>query len=212
MIDENENIIPIDKWRYQIIAGTDTCKIEGYEDDEGTAYNAYNGQILESGNLEYNIPVFIKEGDKTYKLTTLGFNALAGANFKSIQIPSNIESIGVNTFGYCSELTSVTIPDSVTSIGAHAFEYCQKLANINLPSNITSIEEETFFRCNLLSSITIPDNVISIGYLAFSGCTGLTSVIIPNNVTTIDSSAFQGVNKSAITNNSSAPGYPWGAE
>ena len=45
-------------------------------------------------------------------------------------IPSQVDTIGADAFGYCSNLTSVTIPSSVTSIGNYAFEVCWNIYSI----------------------------------------------------------------------------------
>ena len=49
---------------------------------------------------------------------------------RSVEIGTNVTSIGSSAFSGCSGLTSVTIPDSVTSIGSEAFYYCDGLASV----------------------------------------------------------------------------------
>ena len=49
---------------------------------------------------------------------------------RSVEIGTNVTSIGSSVFSGCSGLTSVTIPDSVTSIGSEAFYYCDGLASV----------------------------------------------------------------------------------
>lgn len=53
----------------------------------------------------------------------------------SLQIGSNVTSIGRVAFHGCTELTSVRIPDSVTSIGEGAFYGCTGLMSITVNSS-----------------------------------------------------------------------------
>ena len=115
----------------------------------------------------------------------------------------SVTSIGTQTFGSCSNLTSLTIPKSVTSISdevsAHGF--CCGLTSIVVDdgnkvydsrNNCNAIIETA---TNLLfagcKTTVIPNSVTSIGSSAFYGCSGLTSIIIPNSVTSIGEEAFR---------------------
>ena len=161
MIDENENIIPIDKWSYQIIAGTDTFKIEGYDDsDEGIIYSAYNGTILEENGkrtLQYNIPVFIKKDNEIYQLTELGDYALADMwHLNSVSIPNGVTTIGWMAFYHTYSLGNIKIPDSVTTIKDWAFQGCTGLTSVEIGSGITSISGDNVFEsCSDLTDIYI---------------------------------------------------------
>ena len=102
----------------------------------------------------------------------------------------NVESIGKESFAYCSNLTSLTIPDSVTTIGDHAFS-SSSLTNITIPNSVTSIGEYAFRGCEGLMSITIPDSVTSIGDYAFNSCLNLTDITISEKITTISNGMFR---------------------
>ena len=66
--------------------------------------------------------------------------------------------------------------------------------------------------CGFTGNLVLPSNLISIGKKAFQGCNNITTLTIPANVITIGENAFKGIDRDIITNNSSAEGYPWGAE
>jgi hypothetical protein len=70
-------------------------------------------------------------------------------------IPETVETIGIEAFAKCKNVTSVRIPLSLKSIGCLAFESCISL-----------------------TSILIPDSVIEMGYRIFSNCTGLKSIYV----------------------------------
>ena len=69
------------------------------------------------------------------------------------KIPERVESIGIEAFAQCKEVTSVIFPESLQKIGCLAFENCISIV-----------------------TITIPNLVVEIGYRAFSNCTGLKSI------------------------------------
>ena len=89
---------------------------------------------------------------------------------KSIQIPANVEKIGVGTFKNCSQLSSVTFePDSkLKTIGGYcdgnwssevgtkhygAFADCEALTNIELPASLTAINDVAFSNCRKLIDV-----------------------------------------------------------
>ena len=113
-------------------------------------------------------------------------------SIKSVELSSNVTSIGDWAFAYCSSLTSITISEGVTSIGESAFMDCSSLTSITLPTGVTSIGNYAFHGCSSLRSITLPTGVTSIGNYAFHGCSSLRSITLPTGVTSIGNYAFQG--------------------
>ena len=109
---------------------------------------------------------------------------------QTVEIGTNVTSIGSYAFSDCYSLTSVTIPEGVTSIGEFAFQNCSGLTSMTIPSSVTSIGQYAFSDCYSLTSVTIPEGVTSIGSYAFEGCIGLTSVTIPDSVTSIGERTF----------------------
>ena len=110
----------------------------------------------------------------------------------SIEIPSNVTTLGNYVFQGCSGLTSLNLPAGITEIGDNAFRGCSGLTSLTLPDGITSIGHDAFYGCSGLTSLTLPDGITSIGSNAFQGCSGLTSLILPAGITEIGGSAFQG--------------------
>ena len=99
----------------------------------------------------------------------------------------------INTESMCDksyELQKVYLPHNLKNIGAFAFYDCRSLTSVTIPSSVTEIGSGTFNSCASLTSVTIPSSVTSIGNNAFGSC------------------YFQ---RDKLVNNSSASGYPWGA-
>ena len=73
---------------------------------------------------------------------------------QTIEIGTNVTSIGVWAFQFCMALTSVLIPDSVTIIRDCVFYYCQSMRSVTIPDSMTSIGNDAFDGCVALTSIT----------------------------------------------------------
>ena len=110
----------------------------------------------------------------------------------SIEIPSNVTTLGQYVFQECREFTSLTLPSSITEIGEGAFLGCSGLTSLTLPAGITSIGDCAFLGCSGLTSLTLPAGITSIGIGAFYDCSGLTSLTLPAGITEIGDGAFEG--------------------
>lgn len=169
---------------------------DGDEENKEDKASSIQTKIEELKNLDHIPNSFFMEYPITSinipsNIKSIGDYAFAGCtDLKNIKIPDSVTSIGWAAFWVCSGLTNITIPDGVTSIGGSAFLKCSSLKNITLPSSITNIDNETFAECSGLTSIIIPDSVTSIGDYAFFKCSNLKSIKIPNSVTSIGEQAF----------------------
>ena len=134
-------------------------------------------------------------------VTTLGDYVFQGRRgLTSLNLPAGITSIGSGAFYDCSGLTSLTLPAGITKIGEGAFYGCSGLTSLTLPAGITSIGRGAFNGCSGLTSLTLPDGVTSIYFDAFAGCSGLTSIYVyAEKVPKIDSKAFEGFDAKKCT-------------
>ena len=124
---------------------------------------------------------------------SISVEAFAGCyNLTSIVIPEGVTSIGDRVFLECYNLTSVVMPESVTSLGLLMFYSCNNLSSVNIPKGVTSIPAATFQYCGALSSFTIPEWVTSVGSKAFESCGGLKSINFPKGGINIGPEAFSG--------------------
>ena len=93
-------------------------------------------------------------------------------------IPISLTSVTITNgiildgaFSRCSNLTSIEIPSNITSIGAYAFYYCSSLMNIEISDSVTSIGRYAFYNCSGAKIVWISNNVTSIEPYAFNNDT-----------------------------------------
>lgn len=92
------------------------------------------------------------------QLKSIGVSAFSGTTsahprFKEIQIPDSVESIGVNTFHYCTNLSSIRLPSNLEVLNAEMFSYCTALSDVFLPASLTEIQSGIFSGCYNLTNI-----------------------------------------------------------
>ena len=72
-----------------------------------------------------------------------------------------------DTHDWLKEPQTVEIGTNVTSIGYMTFFSCMRLTSVMIPNSVTSIGDGVFYGCNGLTSVTIGNSVTSIGGGAF---------------------------------------------
>ncbi len=195
----------------------DNCSLLEYSEYDNAIYfgNEENKYLyLVKAKDEYIESCNIHESTKF-----IGRGAFYGCyNLESIDIPSNVISIGTQAFSG-TRLTTVTIPQSVTIIHESAFENCFDLTSVVLHDNIEYIGSHVFHNCESLNyneygnalylgteenpylyliyakdtsitSVDIHKGTKIIAGAAFVSCADLQSVVIPDSVTVIGGYAF----------------------
>lgn len=164
-------VIPVDAFygsRVESVILPTTCK-----SIESSAF--YNCSNLSSINLEYVEEIGMQAFEYTSSLQQVDISSL-----------STIES---NTFAR-SGLTSINISSNVKSIGEKAFAYCYELTEINFASNITSLTLSDSFIATAITSIDLPEGIEVLPDYLFSDCESLESVYLPSTVKEISDRAF----------------------
>ena len=87
------------------------------------------------------------------------------SGLKSVLLPLTANTIGVDAFSSCTDLTTIDIPLSVTSIEGLAFDHCTGLSIINIPASVNSIAFGVFGYFN--GKITVDENNLT--YSAIDG-------------------------------------------
>ena len=142
----------------------------------GSSYSSheYTGNVVIPESVTYN--------NKTYSVTSIGFDAFCGCSgLTSVEIPNSIRTIGQYAFQNCTGLKTIYLPSSVTSIESHAFENCSNIESAKLSLGITSMGSLSFKGCSSLSNMEIPSSVTTLGKDIFANCPNLTEVTINSN-------------------------------
>ena len=122
----------------------------------------------------------------------------------TLEIPSEITSIGDGVFLGSNSLTNLTLSSRVTSIGESAFRNCSNLKDVryyiydDLATYIQKGHPAFYVNCGIkyywnnqeITTLEIPTSVTSIGNHAFHCSSGLTSVEFPSNLSSIGDWAF----------------------
>ena len=92
------------------------------------------------------------------QLKSIGVSAFSGTTpahpiFTQIQIPDSVESIGTNTFHFCTNLSSIRLPSNLEVLNAGMFSYCTALSDVFLPVSLTEIQSGIFSGCYNLTNI-----------------------------------------------------------
>ena len=161
-----------------------------------------SGKVYSESDLHENVNEFGERAFSQNKLlkdfvipsnvTKLGEWLFYSTSITSLNVHSNVTSIGNYCFSWNGNLISANIQSTVTP-GTNLFAVCTKLENVVL-ANITSISDSMFSGCSKLTSIQIPETVINIGSYAFNNA-GLTTIEIPASVKMIGTDCFSGCTK-----------------
>lgn len=115
------------------------------------AYSLYRSSWgeVKSTLLDGVVSLTLHEG-----LKRIGRGAFEGCLFRSVYIPSTLETIESFAFNECSNLVSVTMSEGVCALNECCFGSCKALSEISLPSSVTNLERAIFQDCNSLTNVT----------------------------------------------------------
>ncbi|MBO4862808.1 MAG: leucine-rich repeat protein [Eubacterium sp.] len=133
---------------------------------------------VDANNIHPSVPKTVTYGGVDYTVDTIGYGSMSywstykmiksvvlpnsikriedsafnGNKITAINLPKNLEFIGISAFYDSEELTDIMIPSSVKAIGADAFNNCPKLKNIRcyISSGCDSGIAESVFGHNMI--------------------------------------------------------------
>ena len=125
-------------------------------------YSTNVGTITITGYTGSDAYVIIPDSINGYPVTAIGYAAFSGCSLAKISMPNSLNTIDVNSFNSCSQLTSVVIPNNVTSIGEMAFANCPALTNVILGSSLADLGPFAFLNCQALRAAYFLGNYPSV--------------------------------------------------
>lgn len=177
---EEMDALPMPESGSKLMSGKDMYKITKQADT-----SAKNGTVefikTTSKSSTITIPKTVKVDGITYKVTSVGKNALKGnKKVTKVVIGSNITSIGKNAFYGCTKLKKVSLPSKLTKISDSMFRDCRSLTSITIPSKVTTIEKNAFYGCKKLRTIKVKSTKIKkVGKNAFKNINSKAQIKVP---------------------------------
>ena len=198
--------------------------------EENLAFQSHEGVLYTKGLTELILCPYNKDG--TYDLPdgvkVIKSESLNSSKLKGITLPDTLETIESSAFWFCNSIVSLEIPKNVESIGIQMTYDCPNLQAINVdPENkyyasdngvlfdkkmsriliypqarsgtyydvsesVKQIDDYAFSYCDNLTEVTLPKGLSTLGQFAFFKCSSLSKVTINYGPSTIRQNTFQG--------------------
>lgn len=161
----------------------------------GTVSVVSLADVLYEGILK--IPNGVKNSkDKyadSYKVIAIADKAFKDCvHLKKVYLPASLESIGVNAFENCTDLSTIELAvGNLKTIGREAFKN-SGIEQIIIPEGITEIPWIAFYGCKNLKVISLPSTLKIIGCSAFAECKSLRTISLPSGVKDLMPNCFGG--------------------
>ena len=170
--------------------------------------------VKELGNYTFNGASKLESVTFGANATTVGTATFASYTFdyntytnryvevpalKTVVMPTQISEIPMNTFYWCTGLTSINL-GGATHVGEYAFANCTSLAEVVGLEQVVSVDKYAFYGCKSMNSLTLTamERVGDWAFAIENQTTGYTSVSMPA-VQTIGAHAFLGNRASKLS-------------
>lgn len=112
--------------------------------------------VTDETKAEYTIPSTVTNKNRTYTVTTIGFEAFQDCyNLTRFAPPASLQVIGTQAFSGCTKLGTMLLQEGLQVIEGLAFGECTSLLGIEIPASVTLIETGAFDDCSKLAKITV---------------------------------------------------------
>ena len=180
-----ENITPLKNTEY---IGTNAFYNTGYYNDPA---NWDNGFLYIGTNLVAVDNDKVTDECTLYSKTTLVASRIfEKSNITSLDMPNSVKYINDYAFINCDNLESVNLSSNLVTLGNGAFYDCDMLTDIEIPAGISELSNYMFYGSDMLNNVVLNNGLVSIGEKAFYNVPNLTRLEIPGTVTSIDPTAF----------------------
>lgn len=145
------------------------CDDEGSDDGKFSPVSDFKFELVDGGVsvMSYSgtdTEIYIPEKADGKKVVAISKEAFAkNTEIEKVVISDTVEYIDQGAFLYCINLKSVEIPGNVETIGVSAFYLCKKLSDVKIGDGVEKIEQFAFIECYDLKSLYVPESVKEIG-------------------------------------------------
>lgn len=109
----------------------------------------------------------VEFGDNVWGIGAYSFYMCG--SLKAVDLPSKLRRIDSYAF-YKSGIETLELDSQVESIGYAAFYGCDFLRKVTLSDSLSAIGERAFMLCPVLEDVVLGRNIVNIGNYAFYGC------------------------------------------
>lgn len=151
--------------------------------ENNSIYSTVDGVLFkEGGKVLVRAPVYTEFYEIPSGVTEIGQAAFKFSALEEIYVPSTVERIDGEAFGWSNNLRKVIFNEGLKTIEKEAFRGCD-IRSLDIPTSIVSIGQAAFLENKNLYQLDLPSafssSSVSIGLAAFSG--GIyDEVILPN--------------------------------
>lgn len=126
------------------------------------------------------------------------FSGCKGLTIVNLSMCSMLETISIEAFAYCKNVTEILLPNSLQEILNSAFSSCEKISNVTIPASVRKIGSNAFSSCSTFKNVTFePGSNLETLENAVFWNTNVLSFEIPENVSNISGTALS---RGRITN------------
>lgn len=99
------------------------------------------------------MPEFEKADLSQTKLTKLPASTFVYAGVEEVLLPATLKEIGAQAFLKTSQLKTIEIPENVKTIGLETFRE-SSVTTVKLPNGVTTMAQRAFYYCPELAEVT----------------------------------------------------------
>ena len=150
------------------------------------------------GNNAFSNCSKLTEIDIPDAVTKIGNAAFDNTAITSLELPSQLNTIGCGVIGGVKGIQKITIPKGLVTAGTGYYGGTfdcgpfakSSVTEIIFEDGITKIPDSICRECTTLEKVTMPKSVVSIGNYSFANCSNLREILLSNSVGSIGNNCF----------------------
>lgn len=150
---------------------------------------------------DISIPNTVDYSSKTYRVTTVGLDAMRGENITSVSLPPNVTKLRGGCFAECPNLSSVVIKGDIDTCDQDNGVFAGSGSNMKvkfattvtkIPAYLFAVPDADSSNYAHLTTIEMSNSITSVGTAAFRNCRDLNKITASTKLASIGPYAFYG--------------------